>query len=267
MLADIPRRVWILWMQGRSSMPPVVRECVASWIRKNPDWEVVFLDRENVWTYLDRDTIPVDALAKTSPQVFANAIRFQLLRRHGGVWADATTWCLTPLSEWLTRQPGEFFAFASPGPDRMLSTWFLASEKDGYLARTMATEYTSIFERLGPLSLLPDSTVRDMLSRAADTDVFFEGQLLSGERRYPYFLCHYLFAFLYRRDERFKRIWDATSRPSADPSHAAQVLGLLAPADAAAKQALRAANPRMHKLNWRIDPIEPGTLLHAIVTS
>jgi len=266
MLADVPRRVWFHWMQGRSEMPPVVRECLASWIRRNPDWEVVFLDRESVWTYLDRDTIPVDALVNTSPQVYANAIRFRLLSQHGGVWADATTWCVTPLSEWLTRQPGEFFAFASPGPDRMLSTWFLASEKDGYVVRAMGEQYVRLFEKFGPLTVLPDSTVSEMLSRAANTDVFFAPQLLATERRYPYFLCHYLFAFLYRRDERFKRIWDATSKVGADPSHAAQSIGLVAPADAAATRAVRAANPRIHKLNWRIDPIEPGMLLHAIVT-
>lgn len=266
MLADGPRRIWFHWMQGRSEMPPVVGACLASWIRKNPDWDVVCLDRDSVWSHLDRDTIPVDALVKTSPQVYANAIRFRLLSAHGGVWADATTWCLTPLSDWLTRQPGEFFAFASPGPDRMLANWFLASEPNGYIARTMADEYIRLFQELGPLTLLPNETVNQMLSRAANTDVFFESGVLAADRRYPYFLCHYLFAFLYRRDARFRSAWDATTKISADACHAAQVAGLQAPAGPAVVRALRAASPPMHKLNWRVGPIEPGTLLHAIVT-
>ncbi len=266
MLADIPRVVWFHWMQGRAKMPPVVPECLKSWIDKNPDWNVVFLDSDNVWEYLDRDAIPVDTLVKTSPQVYANAIRFSLLGRHGGVWADATTWCRRPLSEWLTAMPGEFFAFASPGADRMLSTWFLASEKGAYLVRTMASEYLDIFNRLGPLTVFPDSMVSDILNQAENTDVFFEPLLLATLRGYPYFLCHYLFAFLYRRDAQFKQAWDATRKISAQPCHAAQSMDLLAGADDVARRDVRAANPHMHKLTWRIDRIEPGSLVHAIVT-
>lgn len=265
-LDGLPRLVWFHWMQGRAAMPRVVRECLNSWTTKNPDWKVVFLEGADVWQYLDRASIPADALLQTSPQVYANAIRLSLLVRYGGVWADATTWCRTPLSEWLIAQPGEFFAFSSPGEDRMMANWFLASLQDGYLVRTLAAEYLGIFKTLGPLTAFPDSMVKEILKRAENTDVFLEPLLLSRLRGYPYFLFHYLFAFLYRRDARFKRIWDEVPTISAAGCHAAQLLNLLVPADEGAKAALRAANPPMHKLSWRLDPIEPGSLLHDIMT-
>jgi hypothetical protein len=246
-------------------MPPVVRACLESWAVTNPDWEVVFLDEHTIWHHLDRRTLPVDALLATSPQVYANAIRVRLLSDYGGVWADATTWCRRPLSEWLTAMPGEFFAFASPGPDRMMANWFMASAAGGYLARTLADAYLGVFERLGPLTVLPNATAAEILAVSRNTDVFLESTLLAT-RGYPYFLFHYLFAFLYRRDARFREAWDETPTLPAGACHAAQALDLTAAADDAAREALRAANPPLHKLIWRIDPIPPGSLLHDIVS-
>ena len=247
-------------------MPPVVRECLQSWIRQNPDWDVVFVDSRNVWDYLDRGAIPVARLMATSPQVYANAIRLCLLDAHGGVWADATTFCRTPLSEWLTPPPGGFFAFSAPGADRMLSNWFIASTKGHYLIQVMTREYIGILERVGPLTVFSHAMVDDILARAETTDVFFDPLLLDTLHGYPYFLFHYLFARLYRSDEKFKQAWDATRKISAHPSHAAQSLDLRAPTDGAARETLRAANPLVHKLDWRIGGIEPGALLCDILT-
>jgi hypothetical protein len=265
-LAGIPRVVWFHWMQGQAALPPVARECLSSWTRMNPDWEVRFVDGHNAWKYLDRAAIPVDALLKTSPQVYSNAIRLSLLNDHGGVWVDATTWCRTPLSEWVTAMPGELFAFSSPGTDRMLSNWFIASRQSGYIVKTMTQAYLGIFQRLGPLTKLPEETVREALERAESTDAFVEPLLSGTHRAYPYFLFHYLFAFLYRRDDRFKKAWDEAGRIRADASHAAQRLDLLAPADDVTRQQLRAASPHVHKLVWQIERIEPGSVLNDIVT-
>lgn len=245
-------------------MPPVVAACLASWIDSNPDWDVVVLDGHNVWDYLDRGSLPVDALLETSPQVYANAIRIRLLSDHGGVWADATTWCRRGLSEWLCDLAGDFFAFASPGPDRMIANWFMASANEGYLAERMATEYIGLFDRLGPLKVLPHPMTDAMMADAQTTDVFLDPGLLTS-RGYPYFLFHYLFAFLYRRDARFRDEWDQAAKIAAAPCHAAQVLDLRRPADDADRHRLRAVNPPMHKLTWRIDPVPSGSLLGDIV--
>lgn len=264
MLADLPRRVWFHWRQGRSGMPPVARACLSSWVAANPDWDVVFLDHESIWEHLDRRTLPVDALLATSPQVYANAIRIRLLSDHGGVWADATTWCRRPLSDWLVDLPGQFFAFASPGPDRMIANWFMASAKGGYLAQALAGAYVGVFDRLGPLTLLPEAAAARILEGSQNTDVFLEPGLLTS-RGYPYFLFHYVFAYLYRRDAHFRDAWDAAACVPAHACHAAQAHDLSAPADEATRGALRAANPPLHKLTWHIDPIRPGSLLHDIV--
>ena len=48
MLADTPRTVWFHWMQGRGNMPPIISACLTSWVDRNPDWNVVFVDGHNV---------------------------------------------------------------------------------------------------------------------------------------------------------------------------------------------------------------------------
>ncbi|MEZ5287761.1 MAG: capsular polysaccharide synthesis protein [Vicinamibacterales bacterium] len=263
MLAEVPRRIWFHWRQGHAAMPPVVRACLDSWIAANPDWDVTFVDGQSVWQHLDRRTLPVDALLGTSQQVYANAIRLRLLSEHGGVWADATTFCRRPLSEWLVGLPGQFFAFASPGPDRMMANWFMASVEGGHLARSLSVAYAGLFERLGPLTMLDEEATAALLAVSATTDVFLDPDLLAT-RGYPYFLFHYLFAFLYRRTRR-------SGPPGRDCSTAGGALppgagtSLLAPADDAARQSLGEADPPLHKPIWRIDPIPPGSLLHNIV--
>jgi len=266
MLTAGPRVVWFHWMQGRAAMPPVPAACLASWERRNPDWEVVFVDGDSVWQYLDRAAMPVDALLQTSPQVYANAVRLKLLATHGGLWADATTWCVTPLSDWLTGMPGGFFAFAAPAPDRLLSNWFLAAERNSYLVATLAEAYIGVFRRFGPLTLMPEATVDQALAGASSTDVLVEPVLNGDCREYPYYFFHYLFAHLCRRDDRFRSIWEGSGRLSADASHDAQRLDLTGPADASIRQRLDAIQAHVHKLVWKIDPIPPGSVLDAIVT-
>jgi len=53
-----------------------------------------------------------------------------LLDLYGGLWVDATTFCNRNLNEWLPEYVQEgFFAFHRPGPDRMISSWFIYADK------------------------------------------------------------------------------------------------------------------------------------------
>ena len=126
----IPRTVWILWHQGLDKAPLVVQKCVESWIKENPCWDVVVLDAESLKKYVTPD-LPPEKLATLDLTKQSNLIRLQLLSDYGGVWADATLLCLRPLDEWIDECTASgFFAFAFPdGSSRVLSTWFLASQR------------------------------------------------------------------------------------------------------------------------------------------
>ncbi len=128
--SKIPRRIWILWYQGLSEAPFIVKKCITSWKNENPNWDVIVLDKENLNDYID-DVLPPEKIEKLTFTKRSDLFRLQLLTKFGGVWADATTLCMKPLDDWIDEySTSGFFAFNKPGNDRILSSWFIASQKN-----------------------------------------------------------------------------------------------------------------------------------------
>lgn len=125
------KTIWMAWLQGAEAAPPVVRACIDSWITRNPGWEVRVVDAHSVTAQTGIfDAIDLDR-QEVTPASFSDILRMGLLREHGGVWADATTFCNRPLDDWLPDAAASgFFAFADPAKNRPMSSWFIASEAD-----------------------------------------------------------------------------------------------------------------------------------------
>ena len=142
---DIPKTVWIYWAQGVEAAPPVVARCIDSWQRHNPGWDVRVLDSTTADTLVDMKDLPDFVPLRYR----ANLLRMRLLKQFGGVWADATVLCHRPLDDWLPLQAASgFFVFANPGPDRDVSSWFIASEPGGRLITAWEEAYTAFLRRL-----------------------------------------------------------------------------------------------------------------------
>jgi hypothetical protein len=187
--ADLPRIIWVLWNQGWDNAPLVARATLKSWIRLNPAWDVRAVDQTRLADYLPADVLDSIYGTRKEQESMANLVRLELLWRHGGVWVDATAMCVRALDEWLTSVLTQgFFAFANPGPDRMLSTWFLAAEPANRLVGTWRVAMKA----------------------------YWHGR----DARHTYFYMHELFAICYANDPQFKAIWDSTTRISANhPFH------------------------------------------------
>jgi hypothetical protein len=182
----VERSVWMLWLQGWERAPDLVKACAASWKAHNPGWLIHFLDAGTVSQFA-QIAQPRD-FDHQAPDVLSDIIRNELLVRHGGVWTDATTYCLRPLDQWIDlATPSGFFAFNRPAADRMLSNWFLAANRGGYI---------------------PSEWLRRSYG-------YWRGRT----RRDPYFWHHHLFAEAYREDTRFRYIWDNTPKLSANLPH------------------------------------------------
>jgi Capsular polysaccharide synthesis protein len=185
----LPRTIWCLWFQGWANAPDLVQACGASWRQRNPGWTIHYLSRDTLEARLDAVPELKAIAAKNLPiEALSDAVRIELLSRYGGVWVDSTVYCLRPLDGWLRpAMPRGFFAFDRPGPDRMLSSWFLAAERGSYVI---------------------DAWRRKILA-------YWQGRL----ERDHYFWFHRLFAEAYRSDAEFQAIWDATPKLSADAPH------------------------------------------------
>jgi hypothetical protein len=230
-----PRIIWTAWFQGWDAAPELVRSCIRSWEDRNPGWELRVLSNSNLRTWLTPEVdLPPAAGGWMTAQAYSDLVRITLLARYGGVWVDATTWCAQPLDDWLPElsQSG-FFAFAQPGPDRMLSSWFLAASQDSLIVQRWD----------------------------AACHAYWHGRDVED----AYFWFHYQFAVSYETDPGFAAMWDAVPKRSAQPPHELQYV-LLEPVSEYHARALAGATAPVHKLAHAIGPRVPGSVLDAVCT-
>jgi hypothetical protein len=136
----IPRVIWTYWHDPRD-VPPVVRRCMDTWRRHNPDFRVELLDLDRVESMFGADTVR-DLFPRNGPRELhqrgkhyraADLIRMLVLSRHGGYWLDGTIICTRPL-RWVedVRQStgAELIGFSSPQTRNrdfpILENWFFA---------------------------------------------------------------------------------------------------------------------------------------------
>jgi hypothetical protein len=107
---SIPKQIWTFWDGEQSEL---VKKCIQTWKRHNPDFEVIILDKENVNTYLPNLEIDklkhVDGIAHLS-----DIIRVHILALYGGIWSDASILCTKPYDWILQKQQdtnAEFIGF------------------------------------------------------------------------------------------------------------------------------------------------------------
>jgi FkbM family methyltransferase len=185
-----PKVIWMLWLQGWPEAPDIVRACRRSWEALNPGWIVAPLSEKTAFELLRKrgsEFVQTMTTKELPPEALSDCIRIELLR-HGGVWADATTYCLKPLDDWLFQNTASgFFAFANPGPDRLISSWFLVAS--------------------------PNNTIVSIWSDAVR-------QYWSGRtKRDEYFWFHYLFGNCYHENSEFRELWDQAPKIPSDGPH------------------------------------------------
>lgn len=265
-----------MWLQGFSNAPYIVKRCLKSWEDKNPSWNLVTLDEKNISEYLDLESITRKNSGLISRQASSDIIRINLLNKYGGIWVDATCFCLKPLDDWIYSYLQEgFFAFERPGIDRVISSWFLASAKDCLLTKKYCEEvnryWTTI--RFSNQSnaighLIHSKIERRMQHTPYESEKFkMLFHLTKWARFYPYFWFHYLFSQVLSNNQVCKETWRRSQKISADIPHSAQRLGLSNLIDDTIKNKLTTSPAPLHKLTWRYDEAahNKGTVLNYIL--
>ena len=139
-----PRLIWSYWHS--TELPQVVQWCRASWVKWNPDYTILLLNKANYAEYVD---IP-ESLAKhpafnDSETRFADLLRLFALAQHGGVWLDASVLVGAPLDSWLT--PAEVNGFTiGKGVNGYptLENWVFASQADSRFMQQWRDEFVQL---------------------------------------------------------------------------------------------------------------------------
>jgi mannosyltransferase OCH1-like enzyme len=247
--------------QGATSAPELVQSCWESWRRHNPETRLEVVDRQSISKYSDLpDTIDLSRPDLTVQKI-ANLVRLDLLSRHGGVWVDATVYCSGPLKDWLPHyMKMGFFAFRNPGPDRLLSNWFLAADPYNELIHEFAARYIRALQRSSlhssehPLRRHCSEAIEAMLSKRVRTSRYWvERPWTQLLRTYPYFQAHYTFNSIILSNTELAEIWQSVPDYPASGPH---FLARCAKQDGGTQQALdfiQAKGCSVHKLNWRVN--------------
>jgi len=263
---EFPKTIWFLWLQGIEAAPFIVKKCYESWIKHNSTWNVILLNENNLADYC------LIKFPNIAAQAQSDIIRINLLATHGGIWVDATCFCVQPLDAWIGGYMATgFFAFNKPGPDRLISSWFMACNKNNYIATVYQKEVNGYWETNKGLRLTENSNWKflgDYLAKR-DTKIWFGFFITHLLSIYPYFWFHYLFEKIYRSYNKVKEIWDKTAKISADLPHALQFSGLLNPINEEIKENIDNKITPVYKLTWKYDTNEctPGSILSYLLTS
>jgi hypothetical protein len=211
-----PKRIFMLWQQGWDQAPDIVNVCRESWQKKNPNYELVLLDGNNLFEYV-RFPKPIDLERPDFPvQKVAALSRLALLSRYGGVWADATTFCAKSLDDWLfEHMAGGFFAFANPGPDRLMANWFIAADADHIIVNELYDQFFKFFHKNYFNRLNTQAGQRDLKKYSAKWNSSIESTVRWHSffarkvmRVYPYFIFHYTFNKIILENKECRDIWN-----------------------------------------------------------
>jgi hypothetical protein len=271
--ASIERVVWFHWFQGLANAPYVVRRCHESWIARNPGWRVVGLDESSLQGLASVDYRSGN-LAGLSVQHRADLLRLDLLAHHGGVWADATCFCVQPLDDWLLpNMESGFFAFSRPGPDRLMSNWFLAAELRNMLVNRLFDRMAAYW---GGTAFHQDKrqVTRKILTRLLRHSPRTRAWWFSSPVRdllavSPYFAFHYGFEKLVREDRESAEIWRRTPKISADGPQRLYRAGLLGPGSPELRSEIDRRAIPVYKTTWKLPgrEIPDDSLLHYLLES
>lgn len=99
--------IWVFWWQGQENMPEVIRMCHESRIRNCCAHPIILLTEKNIKEYVDFPEFVWSQFEnkKLRIQHLADMIRVQLIRKHGGLWLDASIYCMNELDESIFHLP------------------------------------------------------------------------------------------------------------------------------------------------------------------
>lgn len=253
------KNIWIFWLQGYESAPDIVKKCIGSWKKNNPDWNVNVLDINNFKNFITLD-ISQNNFDSMIPAHKSDLIRLALLSKYGGVWADATLLCIKPLNEFISSlNYKKLFMFSRPGRDRVVASWFIVAEKNNYALNQLYHLFLGYYKRYN----FNEFNLKQKVFRKICNIFFGNSQFMSRFWLskfipkllgiYPYFLIHYYFEFLLRKDRKVSESWSLVDKMPAKVPMFCIYYGLEKEIDESVIEFFEREDPFFIKLTYRFN--------------
>ena len=261
----LQRNIFTYWEQGFDHAPGVIVKCLQQMQRLHPTWTVNALDQHSIGPLAGERPVSAEIWGKLGRAHRSDLLRTQLLIRHGGVWMDPTVFCVRPLDDWLPDcMAGGVFFFQKPGPDRLISNWFIAAERGNLILERLLARLVAFWERasVGQSGLLPNPLeklairVLERHHRLSRWRVREPWRRLFSES--PYMVYHYILSDLVLTDPEAKAVWRRVPGVPAGPPHDLQDFGLCKPANSEVENLLAGGGAPVFKLTWKDLPEIPA---------
>ena len=121
----IPRKIHYCWF-GPAPLPPLAKECIASWHQFMPDWEYCIWNEENF--DVDSNFYTREAYAARKYAFVSDYVRLHALKNFGGVYLDTDVQVLRSLDPLICH---DAFAGFEGSKHLPVGTCVMASRPDG----------------------------------------------------------------------------------------------------------------------------------------
>ena len=111
--------IWVLWWQGESNMPFIVKRCYESVLRNSKGHKVILITKSNYTNYVDVPQQIMDKVNEGKMKLahLSDFIRLQLLVRYGGLWIDSTILVTKPIDDGIFTYPFYSIHYENPLDD------------------------------------------------------------------------------------------------------------------------------------------------------
>lgn len=171
---------------------------------------------------------------------------------------DSTCFCVQSLDDWLPpNMESGFFGFSRPAPDRVISTWFLAAQRNNLLvsrlfAQMLAYWGDTVFHQ--DKRQVTRKALTRLLRHSPRTRAWwFSSPVRNLLAVSPYYAFHYGFERLVREDPECADIWRRTPKISADGPHRLYHAGLLGPGSAELRSEIDRREIPLYKTTWKLE--------------
>lgn len=194
--SKIPNVIWTFW---DGDEPELVKKCIGSWKKYNPEYKIIVLNKNNLKDYLSDD---IDSIPHTGDfiQRYADFVRVNVVKKHGGIWMDASIICQKSLM-WIhdiqNSKGVEYICYYRDGFSNdefrkkapITENWFFASVKE-------SRYITDLYKEMLRFSSIPK--VEDYLDDLREEGVDFQN--LPPER-YDYLVMYLIGSAVLQRKE------------------------------------------------------------------
>lgn len=144
---EIPKIIWTYW---DGNVPEIVKKCMATWRKHNPDYTINLLSNSNIVNYLPEIDILGMKMANT-PQRKSDFIRIHILEKYGGIWCDASI-VMTDSMEFIRTKTGydlvgyHIGKMMNKPESPVVENWFIAAPPGSNFIRKWRRTFTGINE-------------------------------------------------------------------------------------------------------------------------